>query len=196
MWFLLLSYKFLKKELTNGTKMQKLLQIYQEAVDTSHYTNISNGFRAKLMIDESHAYFAMGDPNVSGAPLIALCESWAEHIGMTFADMTYPMIGQPSIGVLYITRLEETWNEEPNHIPIGLYHDLIDSGAEPISNNVFGTGSTVVNDNVSGFTNHQMFQCLNSSTTSINDFRTVLINNYLSSTTNSQTDVNNLFLSY
>ncbi len=127
---------------------------------------------------------------------IALCESWAEHIGMTFADKTYPQNGQQSIGVLYIDRLERTWNEIPNHIPIGLYHDLIDGGIESISWNADWSASTTVNDNVSGFTNQMMFNCLNANVSSINDFRTQLINTQLSNTSNTQINVNALFNSY
>jgi hypothetical protein len=125
-----------------------------------------------------------------------VAESWAEHIGLTFADMTYPNTGQQSIGDLYINRLEETWNEVPNHIPIGLYHDLIDSGTEPISWNDDNSASTTVNDNVSGFSNHMMFNCLDANTTSISNFQTQLINTQLANTTNSLSNVNLLFGNY
>jgi len=115
---------------------------------------------------------------------------------MTFADKTYPLPLQQSIGVLYIDRLERTWNEVPNHIPIGLYHDLIDGGTEPPSWNADWSASTTVNDNVSGFTNQMMFNCMNANVSSINDFRTQLINTQLSNTSNTQTNVNALFNSY
>lgn len=118
-------------------------------------------------------------------------------MALTFADMKYPLISNTSIGnITYIQNLEETWNEQPNHIPIGIYHDLIDSGVEPTSYNESGGGNTTVDDDVSGFTNYQMFQCLYVNTTEIDDFKTALINNYLNTTSNSQTDVNNLFSSY
>ena len=127
---------------------------------------------------------------------IALCESWAEHIGMTFADKTYSTNQQTSINTTYNIRLERTWNETPNHIPIGLYHDLIDGGTEPTSWNADWSASTTVVDNVSGFTNQQMFSCLNANITSINNFQTQLINTQLANTSNTLTNVNLLFVSY
>jgi len=134
--------------------------------------------------------------NSTDAGRIALCESWAEHIGLTFANKTYPTDPLTSINGTYIDRLERTWNESTNHIPIGLYHDLIDGGTEPISWNADWSASTTVNDNVSGFTNQMLFNCLNANVSSINDFRTQLINTQLSNTSNTQTNVIALFNSY
>ena len=101
-------------------------------------------------------------------------------------------------------RLDATWNESPNHIPVGLYLDLIDSGIEPVSSldgvfidaNTPAAILTTVVDNVSGFTNQQMFQCLNSSITGVGVFKTTLLNNYLNSTNNTVQDVDALFNSY
>ncbi|RLD40983.1 MAG: hypothetical protein DRI86_14295 [Bacteroidetes bacterium] len=127
---------------------------------------------------------------------IALCESWAEHIGKTIAHETYPTNNLTSIIETYIERLDKTWNEVPNHIPIGLYHDLIDGGTEPISWNRDWSSSTTVLDNVSGFSNHQMFQCLNSNTVDIDDFKQLLISDYLNTTSNTTNEVDLLFNSY
>ncbi len=173
---------------------------YHELTHASHYTVVDNSFWMTLITAEIKADNDDGGPHGNSssweAGRIALCESWAEHIGMTFADKTYPLPLQQSIGVLYIDRLERTWNEVPNHIPIGLYHDLIDGGTEPPSWNADWSASTTVNDNVSGFTNQMMFNCMNANVSSINDFRTQLINTQLSNTSNTQTNVNALFNSY
>jgi len=58
-----------------------------------------------------------GNANSWEADRIALCESWAEHIGMSFTDKTYPLTGNTSIGnITYLRQLEETWNESSYHI--------------------------------------------------------------------------------
>jgi hypothetical protein len=167
---------------------------------SSHFTNTSNAFWVDVMIAESNAHFATGSPHgnatFADADIIAVAESWAEHIGLTFADMTYPTDPVTSISGTYINKLERTWNEVPNHISIGLYHDLIDSGTEPISWNDDNSASTTVNDNVSGFSNHMIFNCLDANTTSISNFQTQLINTQLSNTSNALIDVNQLFNSY
>jgi len=119
------------------------------------------------------------------------------HVVFTFADMRYPLSGQQSINQLYVDRLEETWNEELNHIPVGLYHDLIDGGTEPlISTDIFDANSTSITDNVFGFTNQQLFNCILSTTSTMNGYQQNVINFYLSSTSNSVTEVNMLFNSY
>ncbi|MBK8474666.1 MAG: hypothetical protein IPL33_22185 [Sphingobacteriales bacterium] len=69
-------------------------------------------------------------------------------------------------------------------------------GTEPESCNIDGSDCTVVSDNVSDFTNDQMFSCLTHTTTAISSFQTCLIENHLSSTTNSVAQVNALFDSY
>lgn len=80
-----------------------------------------------------------------------------------------------------------------NHIPIGLYQDLIDVGEELFSIggalvsacNGDGSGCTIINDEVFGFTNSKCLRQLGSSTDNVAEFQACLINNHLSSTTNS-----------
>ncbi len=172
-----------------------------ELTHASHYTVVDNDFWMTVIEAEIQAFNVSGDPhgNPSSweAGRIALCESWAEHIGMSFTHKTYPLKSNTSIGnYTYLEKLEKTWNETSNHIPIGLYHDLIDSGVEPQSANEYSSGTTTVIDNVSGFSNQQMFNCLNVNTTNVNIFKQVLINNYLNSTSNTNSEVNDLFNSY
>jgi len=176
--------------------------VYHEFAHVSHYYKAGFSLFKNLVEAEINAFMTTGDshgdPTVSNAGLIAIYESWAEHVGLTFADMTYPLATNTSFigNIRYIEHLERTWNEEQNHIPIGLYHDLIDGGSEPTSTDVFDNNSTNVIDDVSGFTNQQMFNCLTPGATNINNFRLNLITFYLANTSNTQSDVNLLFNSY
>ena len=68
-------------------------------------------------------------------------------------------------------------------IPSGLYYDLIDTRNEAVP----------VVDNVSGYTNQQIFSALQSDVTSITQFRNQLLQN---SGNNQQSQVNTLFTSY
>ncbi len=138
--------------------------------------------------------------NSTDAGRIALCESWAEHIGRSFAHKTYPNSGVTSIGTLtYLQWLEKQRNEETNHIPTGLYFDLIDginlNETAYDYDKLDGASGTII-DGVSGITNQMLFNCLNANVSSINDFRTQLINTQLSNTSNTQTNVIALFNSY
>jgi len=85
------------------------------------------------------------------------------------------------------------------NIPIGYYYDLID-GIN--TNEVAGDGywgnsnTTIINDNISGLTNQQLFSLFDNTVTSPTIFTTRLINSGYINGTNTTTDVNNLFNSY
>lgn len=123
--------------------------------------------------------------------MISLCESWAEHIGLTFANQTY---GVNTSSVNFLQRLETTRNEEPDHIPIGFYHDLMDNIPDSVpACDENGGGCGMITDAASGFTNSQMFSKLTSATLSPLFFKTFLLQGTSITT---QTQVNNLFNSY
>ena len=175
--------------------------VNHEISHASHYTVVDNSYWMAVIAAQINAFeqdgHPHGNPSSWEAGRIALCESWAEHIGMSFTHKSYPLSGNTSIGnITYLRQLEETWNEFDNHIPIGVYLDLIDNGVEPLSINEHNSGSTTVIDNVSGFSNQQMYNCLNVNITNINDFKQLLINDYLNSTSNTSSEVNDLFNSY
>jgi hypothetical protein len=143
-----------------------------------------------------------GNANSAAWPgRIAVCESWAEHIAWTYAHRKYQ--GSTSIGVTWGFRLETTRNHAPNHIPIGLYHDLIDD-ANNLDLNVCdrnGPASPpacggVVADEVRGFTNGQLFSILLPVVVDIETYRLLLINQLLGNTPNTLQQVNGLFDSY
>jgi len=131
---------------------------------------------------------------------IALCESWAEHIGMTFADKTYGNNTwfNPS-PISYNNRLEHIKNEVTDHIPIGLYHDLIDGTNinEQAGDGTWGNISIgTINDNVSGLTNSQLFTLLDANTNSPAIFIQRVNNSGIIQFPNTTSSVNNLFMSY
>ncbi|MEO1437473.1 MAG: hypothetical protein AAFV80_18165 [Bacteroidota bacterium] len=100
--------------------------------------------------------------------------------------------------------MEQTWNEVPNHIPIGLHHDLIDEGEDTYrvgevtisACNQLNSGCTLVDDRVSGFSNAQIFRSIPRQVTTIDPFRQRLISTELSNTSDSINQINALFDSY
>ena len=179
---------------------------YHEYAHASHVHKVGPSFWENLILAEVVAD-GHGDQNSIGAPLISICESWAEFIGMTYTHRTFG--NNNSILFNWEIRLERTWNESTNHIPIGLFHDLIDLGEptfdpdpedsieeEVSACNQDNSGCTIIQDNVSGFTIASMFASLTPSTNSLEEFQNVMISNHLQSTSNTQLQVNTLFESY
>lgn len=186
----------------NTSDRQKRLA-YHEIAHASHYSQVGLAYWDELVKAEARAILSGGNDESHGnstspdAGRIALCESWAEHIGMSYAHRSYPLVTQTSIGITWERWLEETWNETTNHIPIGLYHDLADN-----SNDVNqacdqdGNGCAIIDDQVRGFTNQQMFSCLTNDITDPDAFIVRLIANHLAATPNTAIQVNNLFSQY
>ncbi|MFM9949840.1 MAG: hypothetical protein ACKV1O_18030 [Saprospiraceae bacterium] len=168
---------------------------YHELAHTSHFVQVGPLYWFDVIEAEVGAN-GWGNENSNDAGRIAVCESWAEHIGMTYAHRRYPVFNSIFLGT-WETRLEETRNDSPNHVPIGLHHDLVDSGLEPESEDVSGDAPpSTVNDQVSGFTINQMFSALTSDITTPDQYRIRLLNLHLGSTSNTTQQVNDLFGSY
>ncbi len=130
---------------------------------------------------------------------IALCESWAEHIGRSFAHKTYGANNSIPNYSSYIAYLEYQRNEETNHIPTGFYHDLIDGiNINEIAYDGYWAdkASGTIIDNIQGLTNAQLFSLLNSNITSPLDFKNALINSGYLTGANTPQKVNYLFSSY
>jgi hypothetical protein len=132
---------------------------FHRAVDTHAYW-------LSLAIAEIRAD-GHGHANSPGAPLISLCEGWANHVGYYFQAKNY--------GDDFLKVLEELRNETENHIPIGVYYDLLDTNQGSPFEFVCdednpGNCGTIV-DRVAGFTNAQMFSKLNASVNSVDDFK-------------------------
>lgn len=177
---------------TNSDELKSLA--YHEFAHASHYTKVGASYWSNLVAAEVAAG-GHGNQNSNDAARISVVESWADYIGgHVYTHRTYGPI--TSIGGTWIQLLEETWNENPSHIPVGLYHDLVDVGEIGTACNQDASGCTIIPDAVSGFTNAQMFSCLTSSTTSITGFRNCLNTNFTVSTGNTVAAVNALFASY
>lgn len=169
---------------------------YHEMTHASHYSMVGHNYWKGLVLAEIFA-LGHGNSNSIGAPLIALCESWGDHVGMSFNHRTYMASASLTpAGQTWERELEETWNEWADHIPIGLFHDLIDDGTEPLSTNQQEAGSTTVVDNVSGFENGQFNVCLGLHNSSIAELQLCLLTFFIDDTGNMQQDVEDLFDSY
>jgi len=171
---------------------------YHEIAHTSHFMQVGSTYWLGLIEAEVDAN-GWGNENSDDAGRIAVCESWAEHIGMTYAHRRYG--SNNSIPNNWEILLERTRNDSPNHIPIGLHHDLFDNTnvrdttACDIEGPIINQCTGVV-DNVSGFTISQMFSSLTSDITTPEQYRQRLINLHLGSTSNTVQQVNELFNSY
>jgi hypothetical protein len=181
----------------NKSDKQKSLA-YHEFAHTSHYDQVGFAYWTGLV---NESILANGHGNQYSYPRdkLELCESWAEFLGgMTYTHKTYGAKDSfdPNSFYDWEDYVEHSWNESPNHIPIGLHHDLTDVGEMGISYNQAYPWATTnsISDNVSGISINTMFQALNSNTKSITDYKNHIINNSLNGNTIS--DVNNIFNSY
>ena len=171
---------------------------FHELSHASHFVRAGAPFWTDLAVAEIQADFAVGHPwGLSTSPeagRIALCESWAEHIGGTYAHRKYGT--NNTVSGTWARKLERTRNFRLDHIPIGIYHDLADTGTEPLSFDELDGGSGVVADAVSGFTIAQMYGLFTPVMVSPTQYRDALIAGPLSSTSNTAAQVLNLFDSY
>ena len=185
--------------------------IYHELTHTAHYAALGGGWYSSFVNSEISQIISnfnsgaspYGTKNTIDAPIIAVGESWAYHMGEYLADKRYgtsssqTYVGEQGIGYTnstipnyssHLTALELFDPNDPNDpfnwIPKGVYFDLIDIRNE---------NSPVV-DQVSSFTNQQLFNAFNSGITTIQLYRTNL---QQQNTTNpSSTLVPNLFQQY
>lgn len=152
-------------------------------------------------------YSPYGDGTNSQSAITTLSEGWAYHLGHYFTDERYGNSssdlyddgqqasyynGSPTAGLSSHLNLLENFN--PNSatahfkwIPKGLFYDLNDT------RNDFLFDPTMTNDQVSGYTNQQLFNAFQSNIYTLQDFRIKL----LQTTTNSTSAfVPNLFSQY
>jgi hypothetical protein len=133
-----------------GSRLRQNHLAYHEFAHASHFTLVGStwwGMLAQAEFDNSLFSFITfqftGDPYGDGSQFldnyIAVAESWAEHIGVSFSGFG----------------LAENLTLRNGYVPEGLYHDLIDSGTEP--------SFTGVIDGVSGYTNATLFSRLGAS---------------------------------
>ncbi len=171
---------------------------YHELAHTSHYDQVGLGYWIGL-VNESVIAGGHGDQHTADRNKLELCESWAEYLGgVTYTHRTYGSNHSFPVNSFsnWHDYIEHTWNESPNHIPIGLHHDLLDIGEPVVSYNSLPPWATTnsINDNISGVSISSMFQAMNSQTKSIQDYQDYIRQNSLGA--NSINDLNNLFNSY
>jgi hypothetical protein len=195
----------------NSDKVKQLM--FHELSHASHYSRVGQSWWNSFVYSEAYAIFANGinspnSPYGTGndgliSDYISLGESWAEHLGRTIADRGYGLnstgfTGQRSVFYTnndpvpglssHLNYLEDF---DPNNInnpfrwiPDGIYYDLFDTRNE--------TTFPLI-DGVSGFTNQQMFNALQSDIKSLPDFRNRLLQQ---NANNQATQVTNLFAQY
>lgn len=173
--------------------------VYHECAHASHLGQVGPNCWMALVLAEIAAQISTGsswgNANSLDAGRIAVCESWAEYLGHNYNHRRY--MARNSVVGTWESQVEETRNDSPNHIPIGLYHDLVDnSGPEALANDNDGGGFGPILDNVNGFTNAQLFSILTSDIEEVDNYRTALINGPLPVTGNTVQQVNDLFNSY
>ncbi|MBP6301865.1 MAG: hypothetical protein KBB37_01785 [Bacteroidia bacterium] len=168
--------------------------LYHELAHVSHYFKVGNSFWI-----ENINHVLAANPGYGGNPstdahseFFCLTEGWAEYIGQLYASMRYPGFSFQhsyykggSVSGIYLTHLEngETFNNE--YIPKGLFYDLTDE--EP------GVGNDeTIYDKLDNYTTGQMFQCLNSQTDNIPDFKARLVSLW----GGNQSHLNDLFDEY
>ena len=166
---------------------------FHEVAHASHYTSVGSDYWEDLMWAEIWAG-GHGSASSQNADLIALCESWAFHLGFEYTDRFYGSDNSEvrfgDWGVL----LESTRNEYLDHVPIGLYNDLSDSQTEPVvCYDLDGQASGVIDDVVSGFSISNMFWILTPAIKSPSDF---IDNVKIGQSGQVQLDIDDLFLSY
>ena len=187
---------------------------YHELTHAGHYAGLGNGWYSNFVNSEIvavvNSFNSAASPygngsNILISPVIALGESWAYYMGHFLSDRMYGTLAEcqqeqvgggnfcnPPGGTNH-PHIDVVENFDPNlatdpfrWIPQGLFLDLRDP-----ANEIFPLRP--VNDNVSGYTNQQMFAAFQSNINTLQDYRVRL----LQTTTNpTSASVINLFNQY
>ncbi len=194
---------------SNSDQLKRLA--FHEIAHASHHRLVGSAYWRDLSIAEINAGIATGsghgDQFSQDAGLIAVVESWAEYIGMSYTHRIYGLNNSVAANTNYWQNyLEATHNESDNHIPIGMHHDLADN--TPLEGYAWDDDDPnfwdnpnpgmrfPIDDQVNGFTNQQMFQSLNSNVSTPDQYRVWLNNNFTGASGNTANDINDLFNSY
>jgi hypothetical protein len=161
---------------------------YFSKVGSSTYGNLVSAEIDEIINGSPKPYGSGNDVN---APIIALGESWAYHIGHYFANFKY----QTSTDVYYVeqgtTYKNGTWGinlachlnlledfnpqllTDPFHwIPQGLYYDLKD----PRNDKTTTPFRIFLDDQCSGYSNKNFFDALDADIVSLQAYKTRLLN--------------------
>ncbi len=131
--------------------------LFHELGHASHYVGAGNDYWKRLIAAEIAAR-GHGASDSYEAGTIAVGESWAEHVGLRMSSMKYPVGVVPNSTSAsfssWTSRHEQVRNERFNHIPIGIFNDLLDgiNLNESVRNeNSLASGTLI--DNVNGLAN-------------------------------------------
>lgn len=187
--------------------------MYHELSHAATYPQAGNGWYSAFVDAEINEivfnafdgnFRPYGHGDTPNSPIIAVGEGWAYYYGNFIADLRYGTLapdqleqtggfiaqqgngtGHPHIDVV------EAFN--PNQgtdnfrwIPQGVFLDLSDSGADTFPN-------STINDQVSGYTNQQMFQAIEFDVRSVQSYRDRLL---VRNSFNQAANVQNLFQQY
>lgn len=179
---------------------------YHEVAHASHYVQVGNSFW-HAEIKATVAARGWGGPDSFDAGRIAVCESWAEHIGDTYTDQTFVLDhsnGGASPALIAANRWANILERDRldfNHVPVSVYQDLIDDNSAPIAGSTeniligaSGSDGTLAGGGVTGFTNAIIFSHLTATTTTPIILRENLKSTLPSGTTGIAVDA--LFLDY
>lgn len=168
---------------------------YHELTHSAHYAALGSSWYGGFVNAEiseieqtflfDNGYLPYGRGDKAASPVIALGEGWAYYMGHYLADKTYGFNSSQS------DEQDFSPYRLPDHfhwIPQGLFRDLNDARNEQKA-----TGGPV-DDNVSNFTNQQMFNAFQSSISTLQDYRVNLIQQNPTNPTTPQ--VTNLFFQY
>ncbi len=192
--------------------------MYHEITHAAHFTKVGDSWWNNLVAAEIYTIAAQGGnpPNPYGngtdgaiSDIIAITESWAEHIGHWFADAHYGLLSTrqrnqyvdyDNNGIVnglssHLNLLEDfspfRTTDEARWIPYGIHYDMIDDRNDQISLPF----RVNVDDAVLNFTNQQLFNAIDNTTNSIGIYRNkLLLQNPLAP--NQNTQINSLFTDY
>ena len=142
--------------------------VYHELGHTSHYNRVGVGFWATLVSAEAGNILTGNNPPYgtrgdATAPLIGMCEAWAETIADEFLLRRYNTGTEQE--------RESPWLDEPvadRCIPYGIFYDMTDGiGADERGdqNTINRNRGLNFNDNVTGFSLRQINTILNMTVT-------------------------------
>ena len=200
----------------NSAQMSELG--YHELTHAGHYAKVGNAWWSNFVNAEisqiianfGGQYSPYGQSNSADAPIIALGESWAYHIGHFLTNSRYgtqsPQFIEQGIGYTNgnpaatlnsnLNLLEDfnprrTVNDPFWWIPQGLYYDLIDNRndltVDPLNVRV------PLDDSVIGYTNSQFFNALDADIDNLPAYRVRLLNE---NANNQAAGVNTIFTFY
>lgn len=202
-------YNLSKNDVTaNSDQLSEVM--FHEQTHAAHYNKVGNAWWQDFVNSEfsemiAPGPFPYGDGTTTNSPIIALGESWAYHMGHFMTDVKYGvnsgslqeqginyLNNNPVFGLSSHLNLLEDFSPyrtyDPFHwIPQGLYYDLIDGRNEQRL-----TGGPV-DDNVSNYSNQQLFNALQADIYNLQTYQARL----LQTTANSSSAfVPNLFSQY